>query len=221
MTRISRANQRIFCGDVLPNNNIAVFGSLKADAPAFSDNADVVQSLPAWGQGWSGAAVSNQAPALQDMNALQWVFSRQLAYLMESGIPEYSATQVYYTNNLVNYNGSIYRSVTNDNLANAVTSGANWFPLLTRNIISVSANYAVVNGDYLVKASGSSMTITLPQAIAANVGQEHTIKSYLNAGAILTVVASGGSLIDIIATKQLSRFEALRVTSDGSNWVVN
>ena len=86
MARLFRAVQKIFCGDVPPTNVVAVFGSLKAGSPAFSSNPDDIQSLPAYGAGWAGATVLNQAPALQDMNALQYLFSRQLKYLFQEGI---------------------------------------------------------------------------------------------------------------------------------------
>ena len=89
MAKLTRKKQRIFAGDVPAASNVAQFGSFKAGVPAYSSDPDTIQSLMAFGQGWSGAVNTSTAPALQDMNALQYLFSRQLAYVLQAGISEY------------------------------------------------------------------------------------------------------------------------------------
>jgi len=220
MAKLTRAFQKIFCGDVTPVNNVAVFGSLKAGAPSFSSDPDTIQSLPAFTQGWTSAVVLNQAPAMQDMNALQFLFSRQIAYLMQMGIPEYLDTETYYIGSLVQNSGKIYISLTNSNVGNALTT-SNWGVVFTKQISSVSANYTVLKDDFLVKATGSSVfTITLPQAVSANAGEEHKIKSNMTAGVFVNVAAAGGSLIDGQTIIQLSKNDSMSVVSDGSQWMV-
>jgi hypothetical protein len=220
MAKLTRAIQKIFCGDVPPNNVVAVFGSLKNGTPTFTDDVAEIQSLPAYGTGWAGATVLNQAPALQDMNALQYLFSRQLAYLMQAGVPEWSALETYYTGSLVQSGGKIYMSASDGNLNQAFTTTA-WKTVYSKQITSVSGNYTVLKDDYVVKATGSVLfTISLPAATADNAGEEHTIKSNMNAGVMLNVVALSGSLIDGLATIQLSRMDSLRVVSDGTQWMV-
>lgn len=220
MAKLTRALQKIFCGDVSPVNNVAVFGSLKAGSPAYSSDPATIQSLASFGQGWSGATILNQAPALQDMNALQYLFSRQLAYVFQMGIPEYLAMETYYENSMVQDSGKIYVSTIDNNLAQALTTTA-WKVVYTRDIVSVSGAYAVTKTDYLIKATGgSTFTITLPQAVAGNSGEEHMIKSNMSTGVFVNVAASGGSLIDGMTVMQLSKYDCLRVVSDGSQWMV-
>lgn len=126
MPKLTRYKQKIFCGDVPFQNNIAVFGSLKEGTPLFSASPDDIQSKTAYGLGWSGAAVYNQAPALQDMNALQYLFSRQLAYLMQSGVAEYLATESYYLGSVVSSSGTLYKSLVDDNLNQSLADNTKW-----------------------------------------------------------------------------------------------
>jgi hypothetical protein len=220
MAKLTRAIQKIFCGDVPPNNVVAVFGSLKNGTPTFTDDVAAIQALPAYGAGWAGATVLNQAPALQDMNALQYLFSRQIAYVMQAGVAEWSASETYYTNSVVQSGGKLYISTVDDNLNQAFTT-TSWKTLYSKQITAVSGNYTVLKDDYVVKATGGSLfTISLPAATANNVGEEHTIKSNMNAGVMLNVAALSGSLIDGLATIQLSRMDSLRVICDGTQWMV-
>lgn len=220
MAKLTRAIQKIFCGGVPPINAVAVFGSLKAGAPSFSDDPDDIQSLPAYDAGWAGATVLNQAPALQDMNALQFLFSRQLKYIFQQGVPEWSSSETYYTGSVVQSGGNIYISQIEDNLNQPFTSTA-WKPVYSRAITSVSANYTVSQNDFVVKATGASLfTVSLPAANANNVGEEHTIKSNMNSGVLVNVTALGGSLIDGLTIIQLAPMDSLRVISDGAQWMV-
>lgn len=220
MPKIQKKIPKIFCGDVPPNNVVAQFGSLKAGSPAYSSDPSVIQSLPAWGGGWSGAVVANSAPALQDLNSLFYVITRQLAYFNQSGIPEWDAGETYYIGSVVQLNSIIYISTINDNLNQALTTSA-WQVVYSTNVTTVSTSYNVLKTDLVVKATGSSLfTVTLPTAAATFIGQEHTIKSNMNAGIMLNVTAAGGTLIDGLSTIQLSRMESLRVISDGTQWMV-
>ena len=96
MPKILRKDQKIFAGSVAPTNVVAQYGSLAAGAKAYSSDLDDIQALPVWGQGWLNALINGSAPALQDRNAVDYVTTYQLAYLMEQGIPDYSATQNYF-----------------------------------------------------------------------------------------------------------------------------
>jgi hypothetical protein len=49
------------------------------------------------------------------MNALHYLFSYQLAYLFQSGVPEWSAAQEYHLNSFCTKNGIIYVSTRNNN----------------------------------------------------------------------------------------------------------
>lgn len=154
MPKITRAKQKIFCDDVPATNVVAVFGSLKEGDPEFSKDPDAIQSLPAYGAGWAGATVLNQAPALQDMNALQYLFSRQLAYVFQNGIPEYDATTSYYVGSIVtNSSGLPYVSLINDNLGQSLTDASKWKILTLPDLKwNAQVNYAL--GDVAANSSG-------------------------------------------------------------------
>lgn len=220
MAKITRSTQSIFSGNIPPTNNIGVFGSLKAGSIAYSSDPTTIQSLAAWGLGWGGATVLNQAPALQDMNAAFYVHSYNLAYLLQQGVAEYSATQTYYTGSLCLSNSIIYVSVVDSNTGNALTNSAFWLPLVTKSVINASSNYSVVNSDYFVKCTGASaITVTLPAPSSTNIGEEHIVKNVLSAGLLVTVNAvGGGSVIDGQAAAYLSQYQSMRFICDGSAW---
>jgi hypothetical protein len=221
MTKLTRALQKIFCGGVPATNNVAVFGSLKAAAPAYSQDPALIQSLPAYSAGWSGATILNQAPALQDMNALQFLFSRQLSYIFQSGIPEYLDSETYYTASIVRSGPVIYASLIDANIGQALTDNTKWQVLLSNKFTSISGAYTIINNDFLIKASGSSSyAVTLPKAVTGNIGEQHVIKSVVDAGLLVTVQASGGSLIDGQATIVISSGSSICVVSDGTNWMI-
>jgi hypothetical protein len=125
MAKIIRAKQRIFGDGVVANYNHAVFGSLKADAIAYSKDPDTIQST-AWDEGWKAATVNNQAPALQDLNAVDYLTTRQIAYILQAGVPEYDATTTHYIDDICRSGGSLHRSIVDDNTGNAVTDTSKW-----------------------------------------------------------------------------------------------
>lgn len=133
MTKIARASQKVFAGGIVATNNISVYGSLKAGTPTYSNDPATIQSLDAWIYGWGSAVVSNQAPALQDVNAVDYLLSRQIAYLLQQGIAEYDADTEYHQHSYCSVNGVLYRSVQNTNLNHAVTDNTWWLAALTPN----------------------------------------------------------------------------------------
>lgn len=95
MAKITRATQKVF-GENAGLNEIGVFGSLAAGSPAYATTPAQVQSLSNYLQGWFGAVLGSNSPAIEDMNAVHFLFARQLAYLMQTGVPEYDAATTYY-----------------------------------------------------------------------------------------------------------------------------
>lgn len=220
MSKIVRKDQRIFAGDVPAVNVVSQFGSLKAGSPQYSSDPDTIQSLSAWGAGWGAAAVNNAAPALQDMNAIFHVLTRNVRYAQQIGMHEYSATMDYQTGSVV-YDPStatIYMSNTDDNTGNELTNATCWRNIFSKNVQSSASNYVVANSDYMVRLTGTSaLTVTVPQAVTANIGRELVIKSAVS-GALVSVSATGGSLIDGLATQLLSQYQTLRIVSNGASW---
>ena len=105
MPKITRKQQKVFA--VNASNN-GVFGSLQANDPTYSQDPDLIQGRPAYSNGWNDATYSaEQLPPLEEFQALQYLFSRQLAYIYQEGIPEWDINTTY-------YKGSLVKSIQND-----------------------------------------------------------------------------------------------------------
>lgn len=125
MAKILRKLQKIF-GSTAGANEIGEIGSFAAGSPAYSTDPDDIQSLSNYLQGWYGVVVGQNSPAIQDMNALDYLITRQLAYLFQAGVAEYDSGTTYYIGSLVNSGGILYSSITDDNVGNAVTNATYW-----------------------------------------------------------------------------------------------
>ena len=110
MAKITRKTQKIFA-DSAAASQITVFGSIKENSPNppdYSKDPDLIQSNE-FMQGWTGATQDDYAPYRQDMNAIQYLVTRQLAYLFQAGIPEYDSSTQYYANcSFCQINGVVY-----------------------------------------------------------------------------------------------------------------
>lgn len=127
MAKITRKIAKIF-GSSAGVNQISEFGSLAAGAIVYSTDPTAIQSLSNYLTGWFGAVVGSNSPAIEDMNALCYLYAYQIAYLMQAGVAEYDSTTTYYIGSLVNDGtGIIYVSLTDTNLGNALTDATNWF----------------------------------------------------------------------------------------------
>lgn len=127
MAKIERQTQKIFAGNA-PDDELAVFGSFKANNPIYTNNIEDLQS-EAYEQGWEAALLLNEAPFLEEMNGVQYGFSKQLAYLFQAGMPEWDENTEYYADvSYCQYEGVVYLSLTDGNIGNnpADDDGTNW-----------------------------------------------------------------------------------------------
>jgi hypothetical protein len=132
MSKILRKTAKVFASSQAgsPSNQIAVFGSLAAGSPSFSGDVAAIQSA-AWLTGWTGAveAVSGGTtqPTLEDDNAINYVVTSQIAYLLQQGVAEWDSATTYFTNSVVQYNGDFWFSLTDNNAgAEPDTSPSAW-----------------------------------------------------------------------------------------------
>jgi hypothetical protein len=125
MSKITRATQQVFGGNLAATGNIAVFGSLKGGSAAYSTDPAAIQA-PAWLNGWGGAVVGTNQPTIQDFNAFCNVVSRQVAYILQQGVGEWDAGTTYFTHSIVAVNGALYVSK-QDNNTNHSVSDTNWW----------------------------------------------------------------------------------------------
>lgn len=171
MAKLERKTQKIFSS--LNPTKLGVFGSAQALAPATSLDLDVLQSA-AYEQGWTDATIGgNKRPPLEEFNAIKYINDYQNAYVLQEGIPEYDVGTTYFINSIVKQEitGILYKSVTDDNIGNALTDISNWvlYTDISVNERTVILDSAIISSDgrVLVDATSGNITITLPAITAA------------------------------------------------------
>lgn len=87
----------------------------------------------------------------------------------------------------------------------------------TYNLVQKSANYTALVTDYYIEATANTFTVTLPTAVDI-AGQTFIIKN--SGSGIVTVDGDGSETIDGQTDWQLQQYDALTVTSNGSNWLI-
>jgi hypothetical protein len=134
MAKLTRAKQEIF-GSTGATTEFGVFGSDSEGAAATTKDPALIQSLDTFKRGLYGATASaTEPPRIQDINALYYLLSRQIAYGQQAGIPEWDATENYYANAsaVIGSDGKVYISKTgtdgSPNINNNPVSdgGTNW-----------------------------------------------------------------------------------------------
>nr|DAV00836.1 MAG TPA: Baseplate structural protein [Caudoviricetes sp.] len=114
MPKIERKTQKIFGGNA-ESDQLAVFGSMITGTPVYNDDIETLQS-EAYTEGWQVAVAANEAPFMEEMNGVQYGFSKQLAYLFQQGIAEWDAGTTYYLNSFCQVGGVIYKSKLDENI---------------------------------------------------------------------------------------------------------
>jgi hypothetical protein len=125
MSKIVRKTAQIFAQNAI-STDIEQFASMVVTgSPNYSNDPDVIQSLSAWGEGWTAALTVNNTEFKQDRNAVDYVASYQIAYILQQGIPEWDSGTTYYTNSIIQYGGQLFQSLVDSNLNNTPPSTGN------------------------------------------------------------------------------------------------
>lgn len=129
MPKIQRTTQQIFAANA-GSQQITAFGTAKDQTPVYTQSVAQIQNTN-YGYGWSSALLPDKAPWQEDMNSLFYAITTQLAYLFQEGIPEYDAGTSYSAGALTKSSNTqgqltIYKSLTDDNLGNPLTSESYW-----------------------------------------------------------------------------------------------
>jgi microcystin-dependent protein len=126
MTKITRKTQKIFANAATNNG---VIGSGQDGTKVLSSDLPTLMAKGAWDTGWLDMVLGTKKfPPLEEFQALDFINTRQAAYMFQEGMPEYDAGTTYYTNCWVKKAGTnqIWVSLTNTNVGNALTDAANW-----------------------------------------------------------------------------------------------
>lgn len=229
MAKITRATQLLF-GSSATAGQIARYGS--AAASGFSGGTTYsgatatpanVQALAAWLEGWYGAVDGQYNPAIEDVNAVDWLYAYQLCYLFQSGVPEWDSGTTYYIGSFVTDGlGKIYYSITNTNLGNAVTDATNWrFFSATGTVQVKSSAYTALPSDAAVEVSATHDE-TLPSAVTTP-GQRIEYFKTDSAATTVTFLTQGGQTISGQASGTLTlveQYSFYAFRSNGTNWYI-
>jgi hypothetical protein len=83
--------------------------------------------------------------------------------------------------------------------------------------IAVTGAYTITTTDFLVECTSGTFAVTLPSA-AALVGYSFQVK---NSGTgTITVTPDGSETIDGATTKDLVQYDAMKIMSNGTNWII-
>jgi hypothetical protein len=173
MSKLPRETQLVF-GSNAGFDQIAQFGSLAASSPTFTTNIATIQGLSNYLVGWFNAVIGENSPAIEDMNALCYLYAYQLAYLFQAGVPEWDSGTTYYIGSLVNDgSGNEYLSIANSNLNNAVTNSTYWLPPGARASITRTTALTIPSGynynvSFLTIDTGITYTIAGTSVMSAH-----------------------------------------------------
>ena len=139
MSKLTRVIQKVF-GQDGGTGEFGQFGSNAASPPGTTTkDLTVIQALQQYLDGWfSATANAAEPPRIEDRNGIDLLFSSQLAYLFQNGLPEWQADTKYYLDvSFVQVSGSIYQAilgddVTNDNTNKAPASNPLWWRLVSQ-----------------------------------------------------------------------------------------
>jgi hypothetical protein len=192
MAKLDRVLQKIF-GSSGGGSEFGQIGSLAAGSPTYSKDLDTIQALTQFLEGLFALTNSGaQPPRIQDINSLYYLFSSQLKYLFQAGIPEWIATEEYYIGSICQVAGVLYTSFAgtsgSPNVGNAVTDGTNWKKTLDIGEISgMGTNWPVAliatlasNVAHVMHAGlGTNWQAALEAAIQSNIA--HVLTTGLGA----------------------------------------
>ncbi len=226
-TKITRKAAKVF-GQTAGFHQIGVVGSFAAGLPAWSTDPDVIQSLSNFLDGWFSCVDGMNSPAIEDMNALCYLFAYQLGYVLQQGIPEWNATTEYFIGSIVQDGDSLFQSLTDNNINQPRTSAANW-KAINSNIRTVTAaETATIYDDYIrLDPTAGTFIETLPSAALTPLGKEITLKNIADNGAVVTVKGFGAELIEWANTLILNSTtagvgvnESITVKNTGTKWEI-
>lgn len=188
MGKLTRFTQLLF-GSTASAGRISEYGSLQNGTPTtYAGSAAtpaLIQGDPGnFESGWDGAVIGNSSPAIQDANAVQYLNSYQLAYLLQEGIAEYDAATTYYINSICQVSGVLYVSLVNTNIGNAPASSPSDWTVYAYPRKDPTQTFLGVTG------TAVGYVFTLASA-TATVGATYTNNS--NTFTVLNTIAPGGA----------------------------
>lgn len=203
-------------------DQVAQIGSLRAGTPLFSKDPDTIQALQNYKDGWFGIAIGENSPAIEDMNAIQYLFAYMIFNMLESGVPEYQSATTYFIGSMVKdpASGKIYVSLVDDNTGNAFTDPTKWRSF-NGSQVTVNANTILtLNSEYVrVDTTTGGLNIRVPDYAQVPLGLEIKVKN-IGATNSFNLTTGGVGLIDGVGTIVVGPKESYTVKSTLTGWDV-
>lgn len=202
MAQITKFIPFIFASNAGPDQ-IAKFGSLAANAPEFSTDAEDAQSLANFLEGWFNAVIDGNSPCIEDMNAIFFIITTYLAYLNQQGIPEWDDTTEYYVGSVVQADRDLYVAVAANDNVEPYTDATKWALLsqpfeIAAHIVDPAGGATKLMNE--CDPTAGSFNFTLPQLSAVPVGQRQIVKNIATNANVITLKADGTEKIDNFTT---------------------
>lgn len=159
--------------EVSGNKYLVQVGSLANGSPLATNDAEEIQGADNWGAGLNYILVNSSPPAIQDIDSIHHVITRQLKYLEQRPIPEYNYNTEYFIDSIVDLSVEtvpptryIYRSKIDNNVGNATSDTTKWQTIDSDSIVVSSSTTATI-GSYeryvhFTQTDGTAKAITLP-----------------------------------------------------------
>lgn len=180
-TPLGRYTQFLF-GSGASAGQMAQFGSFAAGTPVTYSGSTIspaeVQALSQYLAGWYSAVVGNGSFAKQDINSLEYLWSHQLAYLFQQGIPAYDSGTTYFPYSVVQSSGGFYVALNNGSTSGGFTSQTPpnityWAPLYTD-----FRNYLVNGGFEICQRSPGGGALTCSPNTSGFYGNDRWYVNY-------------------------------------------
>jgi len=149
MAKILRKNQKIWSSN--NTDEIIKIGSEGLDGANAIKTTDIeiIQELAAFTGGFSATLTAGRDwIARETLNTLHYIYSTQLSYIFQSGIPEYSEKATYYINSIVKEPNQVklYKSIIDDNINKPLIDNTAWSLLTDFATMDVSGKADKISG---------------------------------------------------------------------------
>jgi len=233
MSKLNRITGKLFGATADPTDDptlgpeIGQFGSALAGTYNGTSDVETIQSLPAWSNGFIGAVTpTNQYPPLPEMTGFGKVLSHQYCYLLQQGVPEWDSATTYYVNGFCSYNGTIYRSIQDNNtnqqpntetayweVYGAINDYANQY----LDNLTAFGNARLQYAPFAINAGsttdGENTTLHLPEGAQAEAWVTGTVEGYDGGAAtVIRTFDTPKTIKDITATYQTMSYISYVVT---------
>tara|TARA_Y100001963_G_scaffold17759_1_gene21915 strand:- start:11290 stop:12738 length:1449 start_codon:yes stop_codon:yes gene_type:complete len=156
MAKLDRIIQKIFASQA-GSNERGQIGSLAAGTPTFTNDPEEIQDLGNFEDGLFGVVVGANSPAIEDINSLYFLITRQIAYLLQSGIAEYKNDEIYYTGSGCRDEENLYFSKIDDNEGEDLDHQTKWAKIpfdISKKLSSLKfsnfSNFVAFRGDQVL-----------------------------------------------------------------------